>query len=214
MTKGYKEHRPSRLYVPPSNHHTTSFLFTTNTNSHFPNQIPHRTNTNTMSNQPSQLNGQINSVVGSVEQIAGKVIEAGVSPASPSSPQTLCPYLRFSFQLCLRPRPQFQAVGGSTEPSVLTKDGKERHDKGEAEIKAAEAKQYAEGTVDRVVGKKGESRAFVSFFCYFEYVCADRIVHARSVDAIVGAITGDSAQELSGNAQKESGHAQQKLATS
>jgi hypothetical protein len=35
-----------------------------------------------MSNQPSQLNGQINSVVGSVEQIAGKVIEAGVSPAS------------------------------------------------------------------------------------------------------------------------------------
>ncbi|KAG7527726.1 hypothetical protein FFLO_06643 [Filobasidium floriforme] len=111
-----------------------------------------------MSNEPSKLNGQVNSVVGSVEAMAGAVIEAG-----------------------------FQAVGGSTEPSVLTKDGKERHDKGEAEIKAAEAKQYAEGTVDRVVGKK---------------------------DAIVGAITGDSAQELSGNAQKESGHAQQKLATS
>lgn len=86
------------------------------------------------------------------------------------------PILTLLFQPCLRPRPQFQAVGGSTEPSVLTKDGKERHDKGEAEIKAAEAKQYAEGTVDRVVGKKGESPSLVSFFCHVEFVCADRIV--------------------------------------
>jgi hypothetical protein len=83
------------------------------------------------------------------------------------------PILTLLFQPCLRPRPQFQAVGGSTEPSVLTKDGKERHDKGEAEIKAAEAKQYAEGTVDRVVGKKGESPSLRHLLCYVEHVWAD-----------------------------------------
>jgi len=54
---------------------------------------------------------------------------------------------------------QYQAVGGSTEPSILSKDGKERHDAGEAEIKAAQAKDFAEGTADRIVGKKGELRA-------------------------------------------------------
>jgi hypothetical protein len=100
----------------------------------------------------------------------------------------------------------------------LTKDGKERHDKGEAEIKAAEAKQYAEGTVDRVVGKKGESPsprlAFFAMPNMSRLIVLCYVRSARCVDAIVGAITGDSAQELSGNAQKESGHAQQKLATS
>ena len=55
---------------------------------------------------------------------------------------------------------QYQAVGGSTEPSILSKDGKERHDAGEAEIKAAQAKDFAEGTADRIVGKKGESTQF------------------------------------------------------
>ena len=49
--------------------------------------------------------------------------------------------------------------------------GREEHAKGEAEYKAAQAKGYAEGTMDRMGGKK---------------------------DAVIGALTGDRQQEASG----------------
>src|SRR5258705_9814959 len=66
-----------------------------------------------------------------------------------------------------------ETVGNLTGSTNLKQSGKEEHAAGEAEINVAKAKGYAEGTADRLVGKK---------------------------DAIVGAVTGDRQQELAGKA--------------
>ena len=64
-----------------------------------------------------------------------------------------------------------EAIGNLTGSESWTQSGKEEHAQGEAEYKAAQAKGYAEGTVDRLAGKK---------------------------DAVVGAVMGDREQEVSG----------------
>ena len=69
-----------------------------------------------MSNEPNKTNGQINSVLGSAKELVGSGIESA-----------------------------YAAVGGSTEASSWSTAGKEQHDKGEAEINAAKAKEYTEG---------------------------------------------------------------------
>ncbi|KAH9913553.1 uncharacterized protein BXZ73DRAFT_106894 [Epithele typhae] len=77
-----------------------------------------------------------------------------------------------------------ETVGNVTGSESWQTSGKQEHVQGETEYKAAQAKGYAEGTMDRVGGKK---------------------------DAIVGAVTGDRQQEVSGNARQDKGQAQQKL---
>ena len=67
-----------------------------------------------------------------------------------------------------------EAIGNMTGLQSWQQSGKEEHAQGEAEYNAAQAKGYAEGTVDRMGGK---------------------------MDAVVGAVTGDRQQEISGESR-------------
>ncbi|KAI0085664.1 hypothetical protein BDY19DRAFT_996567 [Irpex rosettiformis] len=77
-----------------------------------------------------------------------------------------------------------ETIGNVTGLESWQTSGRDEHVKGEAEYKAAQAKGYVEGTADRLGGKK---------------------------DAIVGAITGDRQQEISGNARQDKGQVQQNI---
>ena len=64
-----------------------------------------------------------------------------------------------------------EVFGNTTGLQSWSDTGRKQHNEGEAEITAAKAQGYVEGTADRLGGKK---------------------------DAVVGAVTGDKAQQASG----------------
>jgi len=77
-----------------------------------------------------------------------------------------------------------ETVGNLTGSTEMQQSGKQEHAAGEAEYEAARVKGYTEGGMDRMRGKK---------------------------DAVVGAVTGDKAQETQGNVAQEKGKNQQEL---
>ncbi|KAL9940722.1 hypothetical protein V8E36_000210 [Tilletia maclaganii] len=78
-----------------------------------------------------------------------------------------------------------ETIGNVTGATSWTEAGQEQHAKGEAEIKAAQAKQYADGLSNQVSGK---------------------------IDNVVGSITGDQSKQTSGQIQENAGKAQKETA--
>ncbi|KAJ7738981.1 hypothetical protein B0H16DRAFT_1569418 [Mycena metata] len=74
-----------------------------------------------------------------------------------------------------------ESIGNVTGLDSWKTSGKKEHAEGEAEVKAAQSKEYVEGVSDRVGGK---------------------------VDEVVGGLTGNTTKEMSGKVQGAKGEVQ------
>nr|KAI0796023.1 mismatched base pair and cruciform DNA recognition protein [Abortiporus biennis] len=77
-----------------------------------------------------------------------------------------------------------ETIGNLTGAESWQTSGRDEHAQGEAEYKAAQAKGYVEGTIDRISEKK---------------------------DAVVGAVTWDRTQEAAGNLRHDKGETEQNI---
>ncbi|KAF9269455.1 mismatched base pair and cruciform DNA recognition protein [Marasmius fiardii PR-910] len=75
-----------------------------------------------------------------------------------------------------------ETIGNLSGSQPWQQSGKEEHASGEAEYKAAQAKGYVEGSIDRIGGYK---------------------------DSVMGSLSGDKTQKAQGNLRHDKGQAQQ-----
>ncbi|KIY69565.1 hypothetical protein CYLTODRAFT_420632 [Cylindrobasidium torrendii FP15055 ss-10] len=80
----------------------------------------------------------------------------------------------------------FEAIGDALGWSSWSNSGRDEHRSGEAEIQAAEAKEFVQGAVDRFEGRK---------------------------ESVLGSILGDKARQTQGNAQEAKGKAAQRASS-
>ena len=93
-----------------------------------------------------------------------------------------------------------EAIGNATGAQSWIDSGKQEHAEGEAEQKAAQARDYVEGVSDRVEGKYTAVKG--ALFDDKQQQISGEFVRCESIDAVL---------KLSiGNAQHDTGKAQQK----
>ncbi|KAF7293864.1 hypothetical protein HMN09_01182500 [Mycena chlorophos] len=75
-----------------------------------------------------------------------------------------------------------EMIGHMTGATSWQQTGRNEHMRGEAEVQAAEAKAYVDGTIDRAQGK---------------------------IDSVMGAVLGDTERQVAGNLRHDAGKAAQ-----
>ncbi|EUC67792.1 Hmp1-mismatch base pair and cruciform DNA recognition protein, putative, partial [Rhizoctonia solani AG-3 Rhs1AP] len=114
-----------------------------------------------MSSEPNKTSGQYHSVKGTAVEAVGNLTGATTWQQSGKQEHAAVQYHSVKGTAV-------EAVGNLTGATTWQQSGKQEHAAGEAEVGAAKAKNYVEGTADRIEGKK---------------------------DAVVGAVTGDKQQQ-------------------